>query len=73
LTCKKNIYIVYLVYPCKDKSITLLYKLKLFILTLGKVNQVKDKLVIKKEAKRKGKSKLVLKKAKVVKKELRTL
>jgi hypothetical protein len=72
LTCKKDIYIVYLVYPCKDKFITLLYKLKPFTLTLGKVNQVKDKLVIKKEAKGKGKSKLVSKKAKVVKEKPRT-
>jgi hypothetical protein len=62
-----------LVYLCKDKSTTLLYKSKPFTLTLGKVNQVKDKPVIKKEAKRKGKSKLILKKAKVVKEELRTL
>ena len=46
-----------------------MYKLKPFTLTLAKVNQVKDKLVIKKKVK--SKSKLVLKKAKV-KEELKT-
>jgi hypothetical protein len=54
---------VYLVYSYKDKSVVLLYKSKPFTPTLVKVNQVKDELVIKKETK--GKSKHVLKKAKV--------
>jgi hypothetical protein len=49
-----------------------LYKSKPFTPTSEKVNQVKDKLVIKKEAKGKSKSKLVSKKAKVVKEKLRT-
>jgi hypothetical protein len=49
-----------------------LYKSEPFTLTLEKVNQVKDELVIKKEAKGKGKGKLILKKAKVVKEEPRT-
>jgi hypothetical protein len=49
-----------------------LYKSEPFTPTLGKVNQVKDKLIIKKKAKGKGKSKLVSKKAKVVKEEPRT-
>jgi hypothetical protein len=49
-----------------------LYKSEPFTPTLGKVNQVKNKLVIKKEAKGKSKGKLVLKKAKVVKEKLRT-
>jgi hypothetical protein len=71
LTCEKDIYIVYLVYPCEDKSTTLLYESEPSTPTLGKVNQVKDEPVIKKEAKRKGKGKLVSKKAKV-KEELRT-
>jgi hypothetical protein len=63
---------VHLIYSCKDKSVALLYKLEPFTPTLVKVNQVKDELVIKKEAKGKGKSKLVLKKAKVVKEKPRT-
>jgi len=60
-----------LVYPCENKFTTLSYKSEPFTLTSGKVNQVKDKPVIKKEAKGKGKGKLVSKKAKV-KEELRT-
>ena len=63
MTCEKDIYIVHLVYSCKDKFVVLLYKSKHFTLTLVKVNQVKDKLTIKKEAK--SKSKYILKKAKV--------
>jgi len=63
LICKKDIYIVHLVFPCEDKSITLLYELEPFTLTSAKVKQVKNELFIKKEAK--GKSKLVSKKAKV--------
>jgi hypothetical protein len=46
-----------------------LYKLEPSTLTSRKVNQVKDKVIIKKEAK--GKGKLISKKAKV-KEELRT-
>ena len=54
---------MHLVYSCKDKSVALLYELEHSTPTLVKVNQVKDELVIKKEAK--GKSKPVSKKAKV--------
>jgi hypothetical protein len=71
LTYEKDIYIVYLVYPREDKSTTLSYKSEPSTPTSGKVNQVKDKPVIKKEAKGKGKGKPVSKKAKV-KEELRT-
>ena len=54
---------MHLVYSYKDKSVALLYELEHSTPTLVKVNQVKDKLAIKKEVK--GKGKYILKKAKV--------
>jgi hypothetical protein len=54
---------VHLVYSREDKSVALLYKSEHSTPTLVKVNQVKDELAIKKEAK--GKGKHISKKAKV--------
>jgi hypothetical protein len=66
LVCEKDTYIIHLVFLYKNKSIILLYKLELFILITLKVDQVKDKVIIKKETK---KGKLTLKKAKVKEEE----
>jgi hypothetical protein len=66
LVYKKDTYIVHLVFPCKDKSTTLLYKPEPFIPITLKVDQVKDKVVVKKETKR---GKPALKKAKVKEEE----
>lgn len=63
LTCEKDVYIVHLVHPREDKSAALSYELESSTPTSVKVNRAKDELVIKKEAK--GKGKPVLKKAKV--------
>ena len=60
---------MHLVYPREDKSTALSYEPEPSTPTLVKVNQVKDKPVIKKETK--GKGKPVFKKAKV-KEELDT-
>ena len=57
---------MHLVFPCKDKSTTLLYKLEPSTLITLKVDQVKDKVVVKKETK---KGKPALKKAKVKEEE----
>jgi hypothetical protein len=66
LVCEKDTYIVHLVFPCEDKSTTLLYELEPSTLITPKVNQVKDEVVVKKETK---KGKPALKKAKVKEEE----
>ena len=57
---------MHLVFSCEDKSTTLSYELEHSTLITIKVNQVKDKVVIKKETK---KGKPALKKAKVKEEE----
>ena len=66
LVCEKDTYIVHLVFPCKDKSATLSYKPEPSTPITPKVDQVKDKVVVKKETK---KGKPALKKAKVKEEE----
>ena len=57
---------MHLVFPHEDKSTTLLYELEPSIPIISKVDQVKDKVVVKKETK---KGKPALKKAKVKEEE----
>jgi len=57
---------VHLVFPCKNKSIALLYDLESFIPITLKVDQVKNNVVVKKETKR---GRPALKKVKVKEEE----
>jgi hypothetical protein len=66
LICKKDTYIVHLVFPREDKSTTLSYEPEPSTPITPKDNQVKGKVVVKKETK---KGKPALKKAKVKEEE----
>ena len=57
---------MHLVFPCKNKSIALLYDLESFIPITLKVDQVKNNVVVKKETKR---GRPALKKVKVKEEE----
>ena len=66
LVCEKDTYIVHLIFPREDKSATLSYELEPSTPITPKVDQVKDKVVVKKEPK---KGRPTLKKAKIKEEE----